>query len=284
MSFSENNFIQWLSTQKMIGSIDDDMALTQLDDKTYIAYGVDQVIEGCHFSPKTPPHLAGRKLLARNISDVASIGLIPNKVLVALNVANKSENWVKEFYQGIIALAEEFHIEIIGGDTASYGTTFSASITIIGSGKKTISRKNANLKDTIFVTGKLGNSFDSQHHLTFSPRVKEGLFLTDYATAMIDISDGLTKDLSHICQASKLSAKINKKSLPLRSGATINQALNQGEDYELLFTTSTPEKLLKNWHFTTKLTKIGEIISPTKFLLIDSENKPISIKGFEQSN
>ena len=282
MPFLENNFIGWLTAQKTVGSLDDDMALVQLDDKSYIAYAVDQVIENGHFLPTTSPSLAGRKLLARNLSDVAAMGLIPNKTLIAVNVANKSENWVKEFYGGIISLADEFDIEIIGGDTASCGTIFSASLTIIASGQNPISRKNAQLKDSIFVTGKLGNSFDSNHHLTFSPRIKEGLFLTDYATAMIDISDGLTKDLSHICQASCLSAKIDTNLLPLRSGATLNQALKQGEDYELLFTTNTPEKLLKNWNFKTPLTKIGEMIVQTKTHLIDTQNKPPPLQAMSK--
>jgi thiamine-monophosphate kinase len=122
-------------------------------------------------------------------------------------------------------------------------------------------RKNAKEGDFLYATGVFGNSFYSEHHLTFLPRVKECRFLAGtYTCAMMDVSDGLWKDAQRFASASGLSVEIEEKNIPLRHGADIQMALSDGEDYELIFAIP-PEKeplLLQEWQLDTKLTCIGK--------------------------
>ena len=282
MVFSENSFIEWLNSQVNVKNLGDDMAFVRNDD-FITGYSVDQVIEGVHFTHNEDPKLVGRKLLARNLSDVAAKGMTPTNALVSINLANKSEAWLKEFYLGLLTLAQRYGVYLIGGDTACYGDVFSASLTIMAQGDRYVPRQEAKVGDRIFVTGFLGNSFVTRHHLNFTPRIQEGQFLLDYANAMIDISDGLSQDLARLCQFSKVTGQLDLLKLPLRDGASVEGALNDGEDYELLFSLSPHkvEALKKNWSLDTNLVEIGQIIQASKNLIVDRQNRPIDINGYD---
>jgi thiamine-monophosphate kinase len=145
----------------------------------------------------------------------------------------------------------------------------------------------------LFVTGRLGNSFLSEHHLEFVPRVEEGEFLAGkYTTCMMDISDGLLIDLQRLSIASHIGFELNLESIPLRDGATVKMGLNDGEDYELLFTVPQEkvDELYANWRFDTLLTCIGSSIVgrgkvvdvKTKASLFESSTK--GYDHFQQDN
>lgn len=203
----------------------------------------DAVILGRHFSPDTPPEMAGEKLVKRNASDIAAMGATPFAALASsICSPNVSVEWLDGFCRGMGRAAERYGIKIIGGDFASVGGDFfSTHLTLLGqSGTRPLLRSGAEVGDYICTTGALGASFESGHHLTFEPRLKEGLFLAadNAVSACMDISDGLASDLKcllppHSC------AEIFAENLPLRKfggkTATATQAMCDGEDYELVF-------------------------------------------------
>lgn len=204
----------------------------------------DAVILGRHFSSDTPPEAAGEKLVKRNASDIAAMGAVPFAALASsICSPNVSLEWLDGFCIGMGRAAERYGIKIIGGDFASVGGDFfSTHLSLFGqSDMCPLLRSGAEIGDYICTTGALGASFESGHHLTFEPRLKEGRFLAENpnVSACMDISDGLASDLKcllppHSC------GEIFAENLPFRSFggklATVRQALCDGEDYELVFT------------------------------------------------
>lgn len=201
----------------------------------------DAVILGRHFTLDTPAQLAGQKLLNRNISDIASMGGLPKFAMTSCIISPKlSLDWLDKFCAGLKKAASVYNIKFIGGDVTRGGDDFfSMHITLLGDAKKPLLRTGAKDCDKIYVTGSLGASFESQKHLTFTPRVKEGQFLANckYVNCCTDLSDGLASDLRDILPA-KFSATLNNIPLFDFPKNTLKKALCDGEDYELLFTLS----------------------------------------------
>lgn len=265
-SFSEEDLLQKIFP--MI-SLNGDLLVGPGDDCAVIKSGsanlavtVDQLIEGRHYLPETTAYAAGRKLMARNLSDIAAMGGKPKFAVLSSATSNKSENWLLEFHKGVIEEGEKFQTTLIGGDLARTSEENISSLTLIGEVEGTgVLRSGASSGDCIFVTGSLGASFESKHHLNFSPRIVEGQWLKDKSSAMIDITDGLLTDLKRICQASSCGAILDVESIPQREfpGNNLAKSFCDGEDYELLF--AVPEDrvkpLEKDWPFSTKLTMIG---------------------------
>ncbi len=246
----------------------DDCAAIRLDahGDRLLLLAVDQVVAGTHYLyAETEPRLIGHKLLARNLSDIAAMGGIPRFALVAGGFPpDTQQERALAVMEGIIALAEAHHVAVIGGDVGRCPNEV-LSLTIIGEVEREfVCRRNgARSGDLIFVTGVLGGSFPSGHHLQFAPRLAEGRWLAreKYATAMIDVSDGLFKDLQRILTASGCAAHLDPRDLPCRNGFSPQSALFDGEDYELLFTVSAERAtaLVREWPFDTALTQIGRI-------------------------
>ncbi len=239
----------------------DDCAVFKSGNKN-LAVTVDQVIESRHYLPETAAYMVGKKLMARNISDIAAMGGTPKFALLASASSGKDEDWLLEFHRGLIEEGESFGVTLIGGDLASARLDTVASLTLIGEVDGTgLLRSGAKAGHKLFVTGSLGASFESERHLSFLPRVEEGQFLKDYASAMIDITDGLLIDLKRICKASEVGAVLNLDQLPLceHLDNTLQKALTDGEDYELLIAVDEEksETLKNDWPFSTKLTMIG---------------------------
>ncbi|MBO4303764.1 MAG: thiamine-monophosphate kinase [Lentisphaeria bacterium] len=243
---------------------DDCAVLDTGDEKTFLLAAADQVISSVHFLPGTPPEKVAAKLLKRNISDICAMGGIPLYALVTVAGNPLEEETLLRFHRGLEACARAYEVSIIGGDTAKcFAPGLVSTLTILGKveKEKLCLRKNAAQGDFLYATGVFGNSFLSEHHLSFAPRVKEGRFLAGkYTSAMMDVSDGLLKDARRLAAASGLSVEIEKELVPLRQGATPKNALSDGEDYELIFAVS-PEKsasLEKEWPFPdVPLTRIG---------------------------
>ncbi|QDV50761.1 thiamine-phosphate kinase [Gimesia fumaroli] len=280
-SFHEFDLIQWIREQcpsakaNLIG-IGDDTAILQPPLNSELLFATDMLMEGTHFTfPPATPERAGRKALAVNISDLAAMAGQPHSALISLALPkSRGPEFAKAIMQGIIDLAKEFSIQLIGGDTNSWDGPLVINVAIIGiaPASKSIKRSGAIPGDWIFVTGELGGSLTG-HHLNFTPLVSEALILNQAVAihSMVDLSDGLASDLQHILRESNVGALLDATSIPISSRVSENEskqtrlqhALSDGEDFELLFTVSPEDgkQLLSQNPLPTKITQIGEITS-----------------------
>lgn len=211
----------------------------------------DPVLYGRHFDARATARQAGAKLLKRNLSDIAAMGGRPRAAVVSLAIGDDtSVAWLRSFYLGLAAEARRYGVKIVGGDITQAGRGFfGAFLTLHGtaSGSRVLTRRGARCGDAIFVTGCLGGS-RTGHHLNFTPRLAEGAWLArrPEVIAMIDVSDGLAKDLAALTPKDA-AASIRPQMIPVstaarrasrRSGRPAwMHAATDGEDYELLFVT-----------------------------------------------
>ncbi len=232
---------------------------------------VDPVIYGRHFDDTVRPRDAGAKLLKRNLSDLAAMGAEPTCAVVALALDPRvRKTWLEQFYRGLAAAALRYRVKIVGGDLAQMPGGIVASLTLLGeaSGNRILTRTGARVGDGIFVTGKLGRSLQSGHHVSFSPRLAEGAWLSrrPEIRSMMDVSDGLAKDLRALTPAG-CEPGLFADAVPRRRRATFEQALCDGEDYELLFTVDSradSNALLRSWSRkfpTIELSRIGQFVA-----------------------
>lgn len=262
-------------TDVVVGPGDDCAVVRSSDDARYdYLLKSDPVIEGVHFTKATPGMAVGHKALGRVLSDIAAMGGEPLWALVNLvTPATTSVARVISIYAGLRKLAHHWRVAIVGGDVTS-GPCLEAHVFGVGRvpRRQAILRGGASSGDYIFVTGALGGSGRGKH-LAFQPRLAEGhwLQLKHWATAMIDISDGLATDLRHLIRQSRVGAELFLAKIPLapairKSAAwqtALRHAFGDGEDYELLFTVSPANavQLIRAWpaKFSTPCTCIGRI-------------------------
>jgi len=281
---TEEEFIEsltagWKSKDPRLIGVGDDCAVVKGGaGEDSLLLKADAVVEGVHFLRTADPFLIGRKALARAISDIAAMGGEPLYALVTLGLPSGFQPVrMQKIYKGITALAKEWNIALLGGETTRTRDLV-LSVSLVGetTGYDPVLRSTAQEGDEIWVTGSLGNT-QKLKHFTFEPRVNEGQWLAEkkIATAMIDLSDGLGIDLPRLARASGLSFELELEKIPCAKGASLKEAFQEGEDYELLFTVS-PEKsgLLKKFPIKTSLQKIGvmrkksfKISEPVKELL-----------------
>lgn len=263
----------------------DDCAVINMPGNNQLLAAADQVIENIHFLPETPPEDAGKKLMNRNLSDIAAMGGVPLTALLTIAANGKDNAYIERFISGAAQAGMVFDVPVCGGDTASLAEKgFCATLTILGEipDGKAVLRSGAKSGDFVYVTGCIGNSFYSGHHLHFVPRLKEGAFLRDHASAMLDISDGLLLDAMRLAESSNVSLFLDLARVPLRAGAVAPGAFSDGEDYELLFT--SPEKLTAfPGDDFAQLSCIGRVIERGESLLVDKNNLPIKMdkNGYE---
>ena len=213
-----------------------------------LLFTTDLLLNGVHFRSET--HRAedvGHKALASGLSDIAAMGGEPRFCLVSLSVLPATpDRWIDGFYRGLLRLAGRFSTALAGGDLAR-SSMLGCDIVVCGAAPRgqALRRDGARAGDDIYVSGRLGGSALGlasgkgapwKRHLRPEPRIALGRFLREklHATAAMDLSDGLSLDLRRICLASGLAAEIDEP--PRFRGATLEQALHGGEDYELLFT------------------------------------------------
>jgi len=277
----------------VIQGIGDDTAVLSLGKgpgEKFVLFTTDMIVEDVHFTRAMPASAIGRKALACNISDVAAMGGVPKFAVVSLGVPPFLEiRFVSELYQGINRLARRFGIGVVGGDTVK-SQKIILSVALIGEVQREhlVTRAGARAGDVIFVTGPLGRSFETDKHLSFMPRIAESQFLVKHfgPSAMIDISDGLASDLGHIVESSHGGACLYEERIPKTPGATLKEALTDGEDFELLFTLSNEQgqRLLKLKNKKFRFYPIGEIVAQKeKITLMDSQGRKrnVTMKGFE---
>jgi thiamine-monophosphate kinase len=199
---------------------------------------VDPVIFGRHFDAAVPPAAVGAKLLKRNLSDIAAMGGRPRAAVVSLCLDRSTRvSWLREFHRGLATTARRHGVTLVGGDVAEAPGALIASLTLLGGsdGTRVLTRQGARPGDWIAVTGRLGGSLTSGHHHRFTPRLAEGRWLArrPEIRAMMDVSDGLAKDLAALTPPGARAA-LDLATIPRRRGCTLAAALGDGEDYELL--------------------------------------------------
>ncbi|QSR84131.1 thiamine-monophosphate kinase [Methylacidimicrobium sp. B4] len=234
-----------------------------------LLFKADSVVEGVHFSRETPWRLVGRKALGRALSDIAAMGGCPLYALIALALPpTAAPALVQEIYRGIESLARRFAVDLVGGEL-SRSRQIVLTVALIGEtpGYPPVLRSGAEPGAGLYVTGSLGGSLGSGRHLRFRPRLAEGQWLAQgrWASSLMDISDGLASDLPRLAQASEVDWSLDENRVPRRRGCSLQQALCDGEDYELLFTVEPDREsaLLQEWPFSTRLTRIGACLHPS---------------------
>ncbi len=298
----EDDFLQDLfrklppAPNDLIVPVGDDCAALRISDNRLLLLAVDQVVGDRHFvMSETSPEAAGKKLLARNVSDIGAMGGVPAHCLVATaSDADSAASWLGRFLDSIISWSRTWGIALVGGDLAGTPHDFVASLTITGyvDENKVCRRSGAQCSDCLFATGKFGSSLASGHHLHFTPRHLEGKWLADhmFAKAMIDVSDGLLLDAERLCRASGLGLQLEPEKIPRRTPQTsLQAALSDGEDYELLFAVA-PDKvalLQQQWPFSNlQLNCIGRFVASEPGLIVSEEGRILNSgkKGFDHFN
>lgn len=258
--------------------IGDDTAhvLTKRDGGVLVA--VDVLMEGVHFDlSRTSPEMVGRKAQAVNLSDIAAMAGQPTAAVIGLVLPrDRGASLGESVMEGLITLADEFGVAVIGGDTNAWDGPLVISVTILGepTGNGPVTRAGAQPGDWLFVTGALGGSL-SGRHLSFKPRVKEAIALHHAVDlhAMIDLSDGLASDVRHIANESRVGITVFADRIPIHEDVDaalpaeeqLLHAISDGEDFELLFAVSPSdgERLLGDPPIEVPLTHIGEVTAET---------------------
>jgi thiamine-monophosphate kinase len=275
------------ANESVVTGAGDDCAVLDLGvPDSLVLFKTDAVVEGIHFTRDTPPEKLGRKALARALSDVAAMAGRPTAALVTVGLPTGFEaQFVSRLYAGLNALAAQYGVAIVGGETTANPERLFVSIALLGlvpRGRQVL-RRGARVGDAIFVTGELGGSLAGRH-LDFEPRLAEARWLADHFAlhAMVDLSDGLAGDLRHILEASRVGAELFTSALPISRAAKVRAraragagtatgetppsppagpgqalppkpaalaALTDGEDFELLFTVASRDavQLLDAW-------------------------------------
>jgi thiamine-monophosphate kinase len=286
--------------------IGDDAALFEVKSGFDQILTCDWFLEGSHFlRDKHPPDAVGWKCLARAVSDVAAIGGIPRCFLLSLALpASHTGRWLDLFLGGLRRAAERFGCVLAGGDTTRRQDIL-INVTVVGEVRAGLAvlRSGARPGDILFVSGRLGeaelglrlirkskqpaSSRDPalRKHLYPEPHLALGRWLAEsrLASAMMDLSDGLSTDLPRLCAASGVGARIESSKIPSvrlpkdgRGGTSVplNLALHGGDDYELLFTVPLGKvKRIPHSQNGTRLTAIGEITKGKTLLLVNSAGR-----------
>ena len=308
---SEFDLIQRYFTRATPGAVlgvGDDAALLRVAPGMELAVSTDMLVSGTHFLPDADPFLLGHKTLAVNISDLAAMGAQPRWATLSLSLPEADEAWLQKFSAGFFALAEQYGVELIGGDTTR--GPLNLCVTIMGEVPQgmALRRSGAQAGDDVWVSGRLGDAALALAHLQgkvqlsepdFSlcapalhqpvPRVALGLALRGVAHSAIDVSDGLLADLGHILECSNVAAEIRFEALPVSDvlracmAQTIGRqcVLAGGDDYELCFTApaaqrSAIEKL--SGQIGLPLARIGVIVAGSGCVVHRADGSIINIE------
>lgn len=318
---SEFEFIENIRHRYSLRKIGDDCAVLPKDFKTDLVVTTDLLVEDVDFRRDwTTPEFLGHKALAVSLSDVAAMGAKPVWAMLSLGIPETvwKTDFADRFYDGFFRLARKFDVEIVGGDISR--TPDKIVIDSIAAGEvareKAVLRSGASPGDLIFVTGELGGAaaglnllengirFNDeakiwQHNLMLKqlqpqPQIQAALDLNEYsrATAMIDLSDGLSGDLMHICRESGVGAKIFADRIPFHKNLLsvtdsfeekLNLALDGGEDFELLFTVNPKKNFrVENTAKINHFFRIGEATANAEIieLIIGDETRVLQPKGY----
>jgi thiamine-monophosphate kinase len=272
-------------TSGLVQGIGDDAAVIETSTRTWWHLTTDLLVEGVHFDMQSAtPESVGYRAAMANLSDIAAMGAVPRYLLISIAVPKTlKESQVHELYRGLMTACRLYNVALIGGDTSASKAGLFLSITLIGTtnSRRALFRHGATVGDRIYVSGTVGDSlaglkllmsrapsrsggtrtrtaelspahrqFLLRRHFHPTARVAEGRWLNEgrLASAAIDLSDGLSGDLRHLCEASRVGAEVALDKIPISPAcrayaeaygiSPIQLALAGGEDYELLFTAS----------------------------------------------
>ena len=300
--------------------IGDDAALVAVPLGQDLAVCTDTLVAGVHFPRETAPFDIGWKALAVNLSDLAAMGATPAWATLALTLPHADASWVEAFADGFAALAREYKLALIGGDTTQGPLTVTVTVHGFVPGPLALRRAGARIGDAVYVTGTLGDAAaglrcldpkdaaaDRLHLAPATtrdallarlnrpvPRVACGAVLRGRAGGCIDVSDGLLADLAHVCAASGVGAELDAANLPTSSAllGLFDDAeraalqLAGGDDYELCFTAAAQdagELLTDLARSGCGATAIGRIVAGSGVRVRDARGAPLvlSRRGFE---
>jgi thiamine-monophosphate kinase len=288
--------------------IGDDAALVAPTPGTELVLAVDMMVEGRHFLAGADPASLGHKILAVNLSDLAAMGARPRWALLAGALPANDDAWLAAFARGLFALAGEHGVDLVGGDTTQGPRNLCLTIAGEAPAGAAIRRSGANPGDDLWVSGTLGDamlglaclqgraSVDAESRAACiarlerpTPRVALGLALRGIASAMIDVSDGLTGDLGHLVAASRVAAEVELDAIPrvatldrmLRAGDqafALATLLAGGDDYELLF--AAPAAMRESVGSAGRaagvaVSRIGRIVAGSGIVVRDERGAPV---------
>jgi thiamine-monophosphate kinase len=303
----------------VVVGIGDDAAVLRTGGDKYLIATCDIQVEGVHFlQDRIIPYQLGRKAVAINLSDIASMGGVPKHLWVSLVLPqDMAVEYVDGLYEGMVEETRRHGVDIVGGNVARSPSGLVVDTFLVGEVKpeSLLLRSGARVGDLVLVTGHVGDSAAGlalvldpavgcdegyadkvlKAHLTPTPRLKEGRVIagSGLATAMIDVSDGVLADLGHICERSEVGARIWAERLPISDAARavamavgkdpLEWALGGGEDYELLFTASADKAkelaALVREETGTLASVIGEIVPAEEGIeVIQESGEPLSLK------
>ena len=295
----EGGLIQRIRTQfqnsRVVLGIGDDTAVLDTPEGHSILFCSDLLAEDSHFIRGLhPADSVGYKAVAVNVSDIGAMGGVPMHFVISLAAPGDLDlEWVDGFYSGVARACREFKVTLVGGDSSTAKSIF-VDVAMIGRVKtgSAVRRSGAKIGDRIYVSGTLGGSTRGldllrsgtvddpavKRHLYPQPRHEIGASLVTKAHSMIDVSDGLSTDLGHILEESKVSARIYRDKIPAAPGASNVEVLHGGEEYELILTAATNLDELP-------LTHIGEIIPSSgnhRIFLVDGATESVlAPKGWQ---
>lgn len=296
----------------VVGAGDDCAVLDVGIPGRYLLFKTDAVVERVHFTLDVEPRRIGHKALARCLSDIAAMGGIATHALITIGLPNDFDSTVVEgIYEGINGLAARHDVAIAGGETTANPGHIFLSVSLLGEVEKErcVLRTGGKVGDALFVTGQLGGAMDGKH-LDFEPRLVEARWLTEHfgIHAMIDISDGLARDLRHLMKASGVGAEVLATAVPLSRAARLRAragvldgielprdeafktalkcALTDGEDFELLFAIASRDAvpLLDGWKERfpdLPLSCVGKITAGPEVVIRDKQMvRPLLEDGY----
>ncbi len=301
-AFREHEFLKWMARQSGPSSRlpvgpGDDTAVIVRGDGPDLLLALDVVCEGVHLEGGADlPERLARKAVRSNLSDIAAMGGIPEAIVVGLELpSDATASLARRVMEAVRAETRRFGIELAGGDSVTRPGGLSLGVAVTGRPfRQPILRSGAQPGHLIVVTGSLGGSILGHHH-EFMPRLEEATALVAGGppSAMTDISDGLLRDLSNICDASGVGAVVHGEAVPPSPAATrvaartgrdpLDHALHDGEDFELLFTMApeVSDRLLKEWKLATPLTVIGKVVEKGLWLQTGDEKREVAPGGYE---
>ncbi len=291
--------------------VGDDCALLQVSEGHVLAVSSDMLVSGTHFFPDTDPYQLGHKTLAVNLSDLAAMGATPKWATLALSLSDADEDWLERFSAGFFALAQQYGVDLVGGDTTR--GPLNLCVTIMGEVPvaQALRRDGAQLGDDVWVSGKLGDAALALAHMQGNlvlseqdyaacasalhspqPRVALGVALRGIAHSAIDVSDGLVADLGHILERSAVRAELSLVELPVsevlrrHTAQLVRCALAGGDDYELCFTAAIQQRASIagiSTRLALPLTRIGRIVAGSGYVVHDADGLPIQLQngGYE---
>jgi len=267
-----------------VGPGDDCAVVGKTGDRSWQLLKTDCVIESVHFTRDADPKRVGWKALCRAISDIAAMGGTPAFALVTIALPRDlALSWLDGFYAGIRRAARRYGVAIAGGETARTPGPIFINVALTGEvePRHCVLRSGGKPGDAIYVTGRLGGSLAGRH-LDFTPRLTEASWLVRnfLPHAMMDLSDGLGTDLPRLAEASSCGFQFDRKAIPRNTGRSTDQAIGDGEDYELLLAVdpSLQTRLERAWRRKfprLPLTCVGELIQPSR------TRKPNTVRGFD---